>query len=43
MWLKPAGGSGDQVLVGKHWNATMTSPYYQYAWSCSPAVPSRSS
>ena len=30
MWLKPAGGSGDQVLVGKHWNTSMTSPYYQY-------------
>jgi glucose/arabinose dehydrogenase/PKD repeat protein len=30
MWLKPAGGSGDQVLVGKHWNTGMTSPYYQY-------------
>jgi hypothetical protein len=30
MWLKPAGGAGDQVLLGKHWNTSMTSPYYQY-------------
>jgi hypothetical protein len=30
MWLRPAGGAGDQVLLGKHWNTSMTSPYYQY-------------
>ena len=32
MWLKPSTAStGDQVVLGKHWNTTMTSPYYQYA------------
>jgi len=30
MWLRPAGGPGDQVLLGKHWNTSMTSPFYQY-------------
>ena len=31
MWLNPSTTSaGDQVVIGKHWNATMTSPYYQY-------------
>ena len=31
MWLNPSTTStGDQVVVGKHWNTTMTSPYYQY-------------
>lgn len=30
MWVNPAGGSGDQVVMGKFWNTTMTSPYYQY-------------
>ena len=30
MWLKPSGGSSDQVLLGKHWNTSMTAPYYQY-------------
>ena len=31
-WLKPSTAStGDQVVLGKHWNTTMTSPYYQYA------------
>ena len=30
-WLKPSTAStGDQVVLGKHWNTTMTSPYYQY-------------
>lgn len=29
-WVKPAGGAGDQVLLGKFWNTGMTSPYYQY-------------
>ena len=29
-WVNPLGGSGDQVLFGKFWNAGMTSPYYQY-------------
>jgi hypothetical protein len=30
MWIDPTGSTGDQVVLGKHWNATMTSPYYQY-------------
>ena len=30
MWVKPGGGGGDQVVLGKFWNATMSSPYYQY-------------
>ena len=31
LWLNPsATGTGDQVVIGKHWNAAMTSPYYQY-------------
>jgi glucose/arabinose dehydrogenase/chitodextrinase len=30
-WVNPSTtSSGDQVLIGKHWNTTMTSPYYQY-------------
>jgi glucose/arabinose dehydrogenase/PKD repeat protein/fibronectin type 3 domain-containing protein len=31
MWINPLGGTGDQELLGKFWNANMTSPYYQYA------------
>jgi hypothetical protein len=31
MWLNPQPlGGGDSVVLGKFWNATMTSPYYQY-------------
>ncbi len=31
MWVNPSTtSSGDQVVIGKHWNTTMTSPYYQY-------------
>jgi hypothetical protein len=31
MWIKPqALAGGDSVVLGKFWNATMTSPYYQY-------------
>ena len=30
MWINPTGSTGDQVVVGKHWNTSMTSPYYQY-------------
>jgi glucose/arabinose dehydrogenase/chitodextrinase len=31
MWLNPSTTStGDQVVIAKHWNTTMTSPYYQY-------------
>jgi Concanavalin A-like lectin/glucanases superfamily len=30
MWINPGSISGDSVLLGKFWNACMTSPYYQY-------------
>ena len=30
MWINPALSGGDSVVLGKFWNATMTSPYYQY-------------
>jgi glucose/arabinose dehydrogenase len=30
-WVSPAGGTGDEVLFAKGFNAGMTSPYYQYA------------
>jgi glucose/arabinose dehydrogenase/PKD repeat protein/fibronectin type 3 domain-containing protein len=30
MWISPESASGDSVVVGKYWNAGMTSPYYQY-------------
>ena len=31
MWINPqALSSGDSVILGKFWNTTMTSPYYQY-------------
>ena len=30
MWINPLAGGGDQVPFGKFWNATMSSPYYQY-------------
>jgi PKD repeat protein len=31
MWINPqALAGGDSVVLGKFWNATMTSPYYQY-------------
>jgi hypothetical protein len=31
MWIQPQPiASGDTVLLGKFWNTTMTSPYYQY-------------
>ena len=30
-WINPnTASTGDHVLMGKHWNTTMTSPYYQY-------------
>jgi hypothetical protein len=29
-WLNPAAISGDSVFLGKFWNATMASPFYQY-------------
>ena len=31
MWINPQPGTvGDSVIIGKFWNATMTSPFYQY-------------
>jgi hypothetical protein len=31
MWINPqAPSGGDSVVLGKFWNTTMTSPYYQY-------------
>ncbi|MCK1597287.1 LamG-like jellyroll fold domain-containing protein [Bradyrhizobium sp. 164] len=31
MWINPqALASGDSVVIGKFWNTTMSSPYYQY-------------
>jgi glucose/arabinose dehydrogenase/chitodextrinase len=30
MWLKPTASAGDHAVIGKFWNAGMTSPYYQY-------------
>jgi len=30
LWINPALSGGDSVVLGKFWNATMTSPYYQY-------------
>ena len=30
MWINPATITGDSVVLGKFWNARMTSPYYQY-------------
>ncbi|TKB66478.1 MAG: LamG domain-containing protein [Nitrospira sp.] len=31
LWIKPqALAGGDSVVLGKFWNTTMTSPYYQY-------------
>jgi glucose/arabinose dehydrogenase/PKD repeat protein/fibronectin type 3 domain-containing protein len=31
MWLNPGGSTvGDQVVLGKFWSATMSSPFYQY-------------
>jgi len=30
MWINPQASGSDAVVLGKFWNATMTSPYYQY-------------
>ena len=31
MWINPQPFNGvDSVVLGKFWNTTMTSPYYQY-------------
>ena len=39
MWLNPATITGDSVLLGKFWNARMTSPYYQYGVELSGGRP----
>src|SRR5262249_23948174 len=30
MWIRPQVSGADSVVLGKPWNATMASPYYQY-------------
>lgn len=30
MWINPKASSGDTVVLGKFWNTSMSSPYYQY-------------
>ena len=30
MWINPGSIGGDSVVLGKFWNTSMTSPYYQY-------------
>jgi glucose/arabinose dehydrogenase/PKD repeat protein/chitodextrinase len=39
MWINPATISGDSVVLGKFWNAGMTSPYYQYGLELSGGRP----
>ena len=39
MWINPATSTGDSVVLGKFWNAGMTSPYYQYAIELSGGRP----
>jgi glucose/arabinose dehydrogenase/PKD repeat protein len=39
MWLNPSSNSGDKVVMGKFWNTTMTSPYYQWGLETSNGVP----
>ena len=39
MWINPATITGDSVVLGKFWNAGMTSPYYQYALELSGGRP----
>lgn len=30
LWINPQASASDSVVLGKFWNPTMTSPYYQY-------------
>jgi hypothetical protein len=39
MWINPASISGDSVVLGKFWNADMSSPYYQYGLELSAGKP----
>ena len=39
MWINPATITGDSVVLGKFWNAGMTSPYYQYGLELSGGRP----
>jgi hypothetical protein len=39
MWINPGSISGDSVVLGKFWNAGMTSPYYQYGLELSGGKP----
>jgi hypothetical protein len=39
MWMNPTAITGDRVVMGKFWNATMTSPYYQYGLELSGGQP----
>ena len=39
MWINPQAVSGDSVVLGKFWNATMTSPYYQYGLELASGTP----
>ncbi len=39
MWINPGSVSGDSVVLGKFWNTTMTSPYYQYGIELSGGRP----
>src|SRR5262249_11961666 len=39
MWINPSSASGDSVVLGKFWNTTMTTPYYQYGLELSGGTP----
>jgi Concanavalin A-like lectin/glucanases superfamily len=39
MWINPGSVTGDSVVLGKFWNAGMTSPYYQYGLELSSGRP----
>ena len=39
MWINPGSITGDSVVLGKFWNAGMTSPYYQYGLELSNGRP----
>ena len=39
MWINPGSISGDSVVLGKFWNAGMTSPFYQYGLELSNGRP----
>jgi hypothetical protein len=38
-WLYPTAITGDRVVLGKFWNTTMTSPYYQYGIELAGGAP----